>query len=96
MQQIINNLPTELRYVERSVFMKEVNTQFFWTFELGTYESMNVPIWIIIAIQQRDRQCSQSLANDTFCRFFKTSAKCIISTEKNPDSAILLKYDDDS
>ena len=34
-KQIINKTPTEIKYPERSVFMKEVNTQNFWTFELG-------------------------------------------------------------
>ena len=38
MKQITDKLPTELRYVERSVFMKEVNTQNLWSFELGTQE----------------------------------------------------------
>ena len=54
--QIVNRIPTELQYVERSVFMKEVNTQNLWNFELGTQESINVPIWIIIVFQQSDRQ----------------------------------------
>ena len=95
MQHIIDKIPTELRYVERSVFMKEVNTQNIWTFELGTHENMNVPIWIIVGFQQRDRQNSQKLANDTFCRLPITSAQCIISTEKYPDCGILLNYDND-
>ena len=42
--------------MERSVFIKEVNTQNLWTFELGTQEGVNVPIWINIGFQQRDRQ----------------------------------------
>ena len=36
MIQIKNNTPTQLHYPERSVFMNEINTQNFWTFELGT------------------------------------------------------------
>ena len=56
MNQITDKIPTELRYVERSVFMKEVNTQNLWSFELGTRENMNVPIWNIVGFQQRDRQ----------------------------------------
>ena len=95
MKQITDKIPTELRYVERSVFMKEVNTKNLWSFELGTHENMNVPIWIIVGFQQRDRQDSQNLANDTFYRLPITSAQCIFSTEKYPDSAILLNYDDD-
>ena len=75
--------------------MKEVNTQNFWTFELGTQEGVNVPIWIYVAFQQHDRQHDQTLNNDTFYRMPVTSAQCIIGTEKYPDSAILLNYDDD-
>ena len=34
--QIFKKMPTELRYVERSVFMKEVNNQNLWDFEGGS------------------------------------------------------------
>ena len=93
--QIVNKIPTELQYIERSVFMKEVNTQNLWNFELGTQEGIIVPIWIIIGFQQQDRQSSQNENNDTFYRPSVTSAQCIIGTEKYPDSGILLNYDDD-
>ena len=76
--------------------MKEVNTQNFWTIELGTQEGVNVPIWIYVAFQQHDRQHDQNLNNDTFYRMPVTSAQCIIGIENNPDSAILLNYDDDN
>ena len=65
-KQILSKVPTELQYVERSVFMKEVNTQNLWTFELGTQERINVPIWNIVGFQQKDRQDSQKLNNDKF------------------------------
>ena len=94
-KQILTKTPTELRYVERSVFMKEVNNQNLWNFELGSHENMNVPIWIIVGFQQRDRQDSQNLNNDTFCRLPVVSAQCIIGTEKYPDAGILLNYDND-
>ena len=93
-KQILNKTPTELRFVERSVFMKEVNNQNFWNFELGSQEKMNVPIWINIGFQQ-DRQDSQNSNNDTFCRLLVVSAQCVIGTEKNPDAGILSNYDDD-
>ena len=54
MTQIKKNTPTQLDHIERSVFMKEVNTQNLWTFELGTQEGINVPIWIFVAFQQND------------------------------------------
>ena len=46
--------------------MKEVSTGTFWTFGLGTQTGKNVPIWIIVGFQQRDRQDSQKLNNITF------------------------------
>ena len=94
-KQILNKTPTELRYVERSGFMKEVTNQNVWNFELGSQENMNVPVWIIIGFQQQDRQDSQNLNNDTFCRLPVVSAQCVIGTEKYPDAGILLNYDDD-
>ena len=95
MKQITDKIPTELRYVERSVFMKEVNTQNPWSFELGTEEGVNVPIWIIVGFQQRKRQVSQNLANDTSYRPPVTSDQCNIGTKRYPDSSILLNYNDD-
>ena len=94
--QINKNSPTLLHYPERSVFMKEVNTQNLWTFELGTQEGINIPKWIFVAFQQNDRQNDQNLNNDTFYRPLVTSAQCIIGTEKYPDSGILLNYNDDN
>ena len=94
-KQILSKTPTELRYVERSVFMKEVIKQNLWNFELGSHEIMNVPIWIIIGFQQRHRQDSKNLNNDIFCRLPVVSAHCIIGTEKYPDAGIILNYDDD-
>ena len=90
-KQILSRTPTELRYVERSVFMKEVKNQNIWNFELGSQESMNVPIWIIIIFQQQDRQDSQNLNNDTFYRLPVVSAQCVIGTEKYPDAGIVIK-----
>ena len=62
---------------------------------MGTQDGVNVPIWVYVAFQQRDRQHDQNSNNDTFYRMPVTSAQCAIGTEKYPDSAILLNYDDD-
>ena len=78
MKQITDKIPTELRYVERSVFMKEWNTQNLWICELGTQEGVNVPIRIIEGFQQRERQDSQNLANDTFYRRPVTTLNAIL------------------
>ena len=75
--------------------MKEVANQNLWNFELGSEESMNVPIWIIIGFQQRDRQDSQNLNIDSFCRLPVVSAQAVIGMERYLDAGILLNYDDD-
>ena len=94
-KQIINKTPTQIQYPEKSVFMKDVNTQNFRTFELGTQESNNFPTWIFVAFQQNDRQQDQNLNNDTFVRIPVISAQVVIGTERYHDSGILLNYDDD-
>ena len=75
--------------------MKEVINQNLWNFELGSQENMNVPIRNIIGLQQQDRQDSQNLNIDTFCRLPVVSAQCVIGTEKYPHAGILLNYDED-
>ena len=62
---------------------------------MGSQISMNVSIRIITGFQQRDREDSQNLNNDTFCRIPVVSEQGIIGTEKYPDAGILLNYDDD-
>ena len=65
-KQISRKHPTDLQYVERSVLMKEVKTQNLWSFELGTQERINIPVWVLITFQQRDGQDSKNLNNDSF------------------------------
>ena len=73
-------MQTEIQYLEKPDFMKKANTQNLWTFELGTHESINLPIWINVGFQPKNRQASQNLNNDTFYRPPVTSAQCIIGT----------------
>ena len=77
LNEFLSKTPSEHRYTERSVFMKEVNNKILWNFKLDSQESMNVPIWINIGFQQQDRQDSQTLNNDGFCRLPITSAQFI-------------------
>ena len=95
-KQILNKTPTQIQYPERFGFMKEVNTQNIWTFELGTQEGINIPTWVFVAFQQNGRQHDQNLNNDTFVRLPVISAQVVIGTERYPDSAILLNYDNDN
>ena len=96
MKQITNRMPTGLTYIERSVFMKQVDDQKEWQYDLGVEGSMNIPIWIIIGFQQQNRKDSQNLSNDTFCRLPVVSAKCVTNTENYPNEAILINHTDDN
>ena len=81
MNQNIKKKATELQFPEKSAFMKEVNTQNFRTFEVGTPEVFNIPIWIYVVLQQKDRQHDQNLNNDTFVRLSVKSAQVVFGTE---------------
>ena len=80
-EQILSKTPTELRKIERSVFLKQVNNQNLWNLKLGSQESINLPGWSIIAFQQRDRQNPQNLNIGTSCRLPVNSAQCVIGTK---------------
>ena len=84
MNQITNVTPTQLHYPEKSVFMKEVNTQSLWTFELGVQDGINVPIWIYVVFQQSDRQHDKNLDNDSFHRAPVTSAQVFFGNREIP------------
>ena len=47
-KQILSKTPTELRFVEWSVFMKKMNTQNQWKFKLDSQERLNNPICIVL------------------------------------------------
>ena len=89
-KQIFGKTPTELRYVERSVFTTEGNNQNLWNFNIGSQEPMHTPIRTIITFQQQDREDSQNLKIDTFCRLPVVGTQCIIGTENYPDAGLLL------
>ena len=92
--RIKQKTPTNLHYPERSVFMKAINTQNFWTYKLGIQEGINVPIGVFVVFQQVDRKNDRNLNNDTFVRLPVMSAQVVIGTERYPDTGILLNYND--
>ena len=55
MDQILNKDSTELHYIERVVFRKDVNTNNIWTFELGKSNNESCPIFVIVGLQDRKK-----------------------------------------
>ena len=53
LNQKLNKDPTELNYIERTVFRKDVNTNNNWTFELGN-SSIESPTFVSVGFQARN------------------------------------------
>ena len=94
MDQILNKDPTELHYIERVVFRKDVNTNNNWTFELGN-SGESTPIFVIVGFQARNKIDLQIHNNATFDKLPISNAVCKIGSEKYPDDGIECDYDRD-
>ena len=92
LSNINSKTPTELTYIKRSSFMKDVTTENNWTFELGVGDGLDVPIYVIVGFMQRDQFNQQHQNNDTFYRPSVVNAQCIIGSEKFPDAGINCNY----
>ena len=89
---ITNKTPTELSYIKRPSYMKDVTTENNWTFELGVGNGIDVPIHIIVDFMQRDQFNQQHRNNDTFYRPSVVHAQAIVGSEKFPDAGINCNY----
>ena len=94
LNQILDKDPTELYYIERTVFRKDVNTNNNWTFELGN-SGESTPTYVIVGFQARNKIDSQTHNNSTFDRLSVSNAVCKIGSEKYPDDGIECDYDRD-
>ena len=59
MDELSNKVPTELYYMERIVFRKDVNTNYDWTFELGNVGEFT-PTFVKVEFQARNKIDSTS------------------------------------
>ena len=94
MDQILDKDPTEIYYMERIVFRKDVNTNNNWTFELGN-SGESTPTFVIVGFQARNKIDSQTHDNAMFDRLPVSNAVCKIGSEKYPDDGIECDYDRD-
>ena len=65
--QLLNKNPTELYYMERIIFRKDVNTNKNWTFDLGN-SGKSTPTFLIVGFQARNEIDSQTHDNAKFDR----------------------------
>ena len=78
LSNITSKTPTELTYIKRSSYMKDVTTENNWTFELGVQGSLDVPTYVIVGFTQRDQFNQKHQNNDTFYRSSVVNAQCNI------------------
>ena len=88
LQHALCEAPTELSYIKRSSYMKDVTTEKNWTFEFGVGEGVDLPIYVIVGFMQRDQFNQQHQNKDTFYKPSVVNAHCIIGSEKFPDTGI--------
>ena len=73
-----------MRFLEKTIFVKDVDAQNSWSFEKGVDSWFFVPIIVIIEFQQKDRLNSKEHPCNTFYRpSVILTAQCIVGTEKN-------------
>ena len=92
MDQLLNKDPTELNYMERIVFRKDVNTNNNWTSDLGN-SGESTPTFLIVGFQARNIIDSQTHDNAKFDRLPISNAVLKIGSEKYPVERIECDYD---
>ena len=95
MDQSLNKDPTELYYMERVVFRKDVNTNNNWTFELGN-SGESTPTFVIVGYQARKKIDSKTHDNAIFDHLPISNAVCKIGSEKYSVDGIECDYDTDN
>ena len=95
MDKLSNKAPTELYYMERIVFRKDVNLIKNWTFDLGK-NGESTPTTVTVGFQARKKIDSQTHDNAIFDRLPISNAVCKIGSDKNPVDGIECDYKRDN
>ena len=83
---VVFKTPTELSYIKRSSYMKDVTTENNWTFGLGVGDGIDIPIYVKVRFMQRDQFNQQQQNNCSIYRPSVVNAQCIIGSEKFLDA----------
>ena len=86
-EQILNKEATELSFLERTVFRKNVDATNNWIFELGQSEKLN-PVYIIVGFMDSNKFRSQIQNNSVFDRLGVVYCVCKIGSENFPENGI--------
>ena len=92
---IVSKTPTDMSFIKRSSSMKDVTTENIWTIRLGVGDGIDIPIYVIVALMQRDQFNQQHQNNDKFFRPSVVNSQCKIGSEKLPDAGRKCNFDID-
>ena len=76
LEPIVTRAATELSYINRSFYMKEVTTENNWNFELGVGAGIDILIYVIVEFMQRNQFNQQRQQNDRFPISETKCSKC--------------------
>ena len=93
---IVSIAPTELHYLEGSVFRKELKAQNDWKFELDVLNEIDVSFYVSAGLQERALRDHQEHNNIICVRLTVSCAQCNIRTENYSDAGISLNYVDET
>ena len=94
-KRFISRDPTELHYLERSVFRKDINAKTDWIFRFGLTNEIVIPIDVVVGFQERFWRNNQQHKNYLFVRLPGPCAQCCIRAESYPDAGIKINFADD-
>ena len=94
-EQILNKEATELKFLERTVYKKNVDATNNWIFELGQSENLN-PVYIIVGFMNSNKFGSQIQDNSIFDRLNVVYCICKIGSENFPENGINCNYNRDN
>ena len=92
LDHIVSRAATELTYIRRSLYTKDVTAENNWTFELGVKSGIDVPIYLKIGFMQKDQFNQQHQNVDTLNRPNVVNAQCKIGSESHSNAGIKRNY----
>ena len=88
----VSKAATELSYIKSSSYVKEVTIDNNWTFELGVGDGIDIHIYVVVKLMQRDQFNQQHQGKDAFYRPSVINAHCIIGSENYTDAGKNCNY----
>ena len=91
-EHIFSRAPKYLSCIARSVSVKHVDAQNNWLFDLGVKDEIDVPFFVIVVLQSRNRIVAAAEDKIVFLRPQVLNEQRNNVTERYPETVIIIKY----